>query len=374
MEHILPYAARHEMFPPGGLVLCALSGGGDSVALLHYLHSHGLRVAAAHFNHHLRPNAADDAAFARRFCAALGVPFYLGEGKVGELPGNVEENARNARYAFLEKTAAEIGAAVIATAHNANDNLETVLLHLTRGCGLNGLCGIHPKRGKLVRPMLQTTRAAVEDYLTQNHLEYVTDPTNLDDGYSRNRIRHQVVPVLESLNPRVAEGVGRMTEYLRADEHALLALAAGRGAGELPALEHRRAAAEEEEHRLVPQTLLPGRILVVTTGLWAVELTWTETVPEYAPNPAEYYLSGGKSDVFEVKARQTGEFLHPPNRTGKTLKKWMNELKIPEKHRDVTPVLHQNGKLVAAAAVGPDRAALARAGESGYHLIWYKLS
>lgn len=399
MEHILPYAQRHRLFPPGGLILCALSGGGDSVALLHFLKTHGFPVAAAHFDHHLRPNSGSDAAFARAFCQRLGVPFYLGEGEVGAMAGNVEENARNARYAFLEATGVTIGAAAIATAHTANDNLETVLMHLTRGCGLQGLTGIYPQRGNLVRPMLQTTRKEVERYLEENGLEYVTDQTNLDDTYVRNRIRHHVVPVLERVNPRVAQRVADMTEYLRQDEAVLKTMAkdlAGECAYPTPVGSGVDPHSPPILHRLppgatlarsgvspgsppafppvfTPQTLLLDRILMVTTHLWAVELKWVESTPEYEPNPLNYYLSGTKTDVFQVRSRQTGDFLHPPNRTGKTVKKWMNELKIPEKYRDLTPILNKNGKIVAAAAIGPDRSALARVGEPSFQVIWYKL-
>lgn len=376
MEHILPYAESQNLLPRKGSVLCALSGGGDSVALLHYLKRQGFSVAAAHFDHHIRPNSGQDAAFCRRFCAELGVELWVGEGEVGAMEGNLEANARAARYAFLEETAEKIGAEVIATAHTASDNLETVLMHLTRGCGLNGLCGIQPRRGKIVRPMLQTTRKAVERYLEENGLEFVTDQTNLDDSYVRNRIRHQVVPVLESVNPRVTEQVSCMTELLRQDEAALRTLAERTPEpARPPSLAHRAPPSHPVlwPPVLSPRTLPFGRRTQVLPGRWAVKLEWTDKTPEFEPKPLEHYLSATKMDEFAVRARQVGDEIHPPNRTGKTVKKWLNELKIPENQRDNLPMMTKNGKLVAAAAIGPDAGALAGEGEPSVHVIWYKI-
>ena len=125
-------------------------------------------------------------------------------------PAMWRPTARAARYAFLEKTAAQTGAAVIATAHNADDNLETVLLHLARGCGLNGLTGIRPRWGIVVRPMLKVPRSAVDAYVEALALPYVEDATNADTAYARNRLRHQVLPVLRSINPKVAEAAGQV--------------------------------------------------------------------------------------------------------------------------------------------------------------------
>lgn len=375
MEHILPYAESLNLLPRKGLILCALSGGGDSVALLHYLKRQGFFVAAAHFDHQIRPNSGQDAAFCRRFCRELGVGYWEGAGDVKAMGGNLEAAARAARYAFLEETAEKIGAEVIATAHTASDNLETVLMHLTRGCGLNGLCGIQPRRGKIVRPMLQTTRKAVERYLEENGLEFVTDQTNLDDSYARNRIRHQVVPVLESVNPRVTEQVSRMTELLRQDEAVLQTLAERTPEpARPPALAHRSPPpAGEPPLSLTPRTLPFGRRVTVLPGRWAVKLEWTENTHKHEPNPLEYYLFGTKSDEFAVRARQVGDEIRPPNHRRKTVKKWLNELKIPENQRDNLPMMTKNGKLVAAAAIGPDAGALAGEGEPSVHVIWYKI-
>lgn len=384
MEHILSYSAKHRMFPPNRPILCAFSGGGDSTALLHFLKFYGFTVAAAHFDHHLRLSSEWDAACARRFCEKHNIPFYLGEANVAAMEGNVEENARNARYAFLEATADQIGAAVIATAHTADDNLETVLMHMTRGCGLNGLTGIQPCRGRVVRPMLHTTRQAVEEYLEENDLDYVTDPTNADDRFVRNRIRHQVVPILKDINPKLLRHIMSMTEYLREDERILNDLARDeRLASRNPALAYRRTPPPPPSLLpstpplppcLTPQTLLSGRTLVVSDGAWAVKMDWVDSTPDFQPKWHDFYLSAEKTDVFAVRGRKTGDRLHPPNRTGKTVKKWLIEMKIPEKQRDFVPILTKNqDAVVAAAVIGPDQAALAKAGQPSVHIIWYKL-
>ena len=208
-------------------VLCALSGGADSVCLLHALwtlsKARGFRLCAAHFDHGIRGEEAKrDAAFARELCAKLGIPFLGGEGDVPRYARQqqlgTEAAARELRYAFLEKAAEELSCRYIATAHQADDNAETMLLHLTRGSGAKGLCGIPRQRGRLIRPLLYVTREEVETYLVENALEHVEDSTNENDDYSRNLLRHQVIPVLRQLDPAFSSAVGRTSALLTRDE------------------------------------------------------------------------------------------------------------------------------------------------------------
>lgn len=351
MERILSFSRDQGLLTREGLTLCAVSGGPDSVALLHFLKAQGFPVAAAHFDHHLRPTSGRDRAFVEALCRDWGVPCYVGEGFLADLSGNTEDNARSARYAFLEETAAAIGAARIATAHNANDNLETVLLHMTRGCGLQGLCGIRPRRGIIVRPMLQTPRSAIEDYLKAHGLSYVTDETNADDRYARNRLRHQVVPVLESLNPRVAETAARMTGRLRQDLERLGPWAPAAEPEDLPPLE--------------PRAVTVGRR--VDTPLWTLETAWA-VCPDTPPTPNAFYLK--PLEPLALRCRQTGDLLHPPFRTGKTVKKWMIELKVPRWERPATPVLTAGETLLAVAGIGPQAGCLAAPGERAIQVAW----
>ncbi len=206
------------MLAAGEPVLVALSGGADSVALLRALLALGYPVRAFHLNHCLRGGEADrDEAFCRALCEKLDVPLIVERIDIGAQAAGegVEATARRIRYERL--TAAAQGAKV-ATAHTADDNLETMLFHLARGTGPKGLAGIPPVRGEIIRPLIGVERAQVEAYLAELGQDYVTDSTNLGDDYTRNRIRHEVVPVLRQLNPSVCGAAARLAALLRQDE------------------------------------------------------------------------------------------------------------------------------------------------------------
>ena len=226
---------EYAMLPTGGHVLCAVSGGADSVCLLHLLkgraEAEGFALTAAHFDHGLRgEDSRRDAAFVEQLCRDWGVPCVTGSGDVAaearRRGAGIEETARDLRYTFLEQTADRVGAGVIATAHNADDNVETLLLHLVRGSGLQGLTGIPPRRGRLVRPLLTTPRAEIEAYLEAHGLPHVEDASNADPAFARNKLRHQVLPLLRDLNPRLEESLGEAIGRLRADNDYLNAQAA----------------------------------------------------------------------------------------------------------------------------------------------------
>ena len=215
------------LLPAGSHILCAVSGGRDSVCLLHLLlTTPGIRLSCAHFNHQLRGAESDgDEVFVRSLCEDWHIPFYSGSGDVRayakEQGMSIETAARELRYAFLYATAEAIGADRIATAHNAEDNAETLLLRLARGTGLRGLCGIPEERGKLIRPLLGTTRAEIEAYLRENALPHREDGTNALDEAARNRLRHYALPALESVNGSYAKNITRCIESLRQDEDYL---------------------------------------------------------------------------------------------------------------------------------------------------------
>lgn len=219
-----------RLLPGEGTVLCAVSGGADSVYLLYRLLESGASVECAHFNHCLRGAESDrDEAFVRGLCAQLGLKGHFGRGEVAAFAAReglgTEDAARRLRYAFLEETADETGAAAIATAHTADDNAETMLFNLARGAGLKGLCGIPERRGRVIRPILDTTRREIEAYLAERGIAHVEDSTNAGDEYARNRIRHHAVPALESVNPGFAASAFRAARLLRRDEEYLEGLA-----------------------------------------------------------------------------------------------------------------------------------------------------
>lgn len=207
-------------------VTVALSGGADSMALLHLLHSNreelGINVEAAHFNHLIRGDEAErDEQFVKEQCKLLGIKLYSGQGDVPayskEKGISLETAAREMRYDYLSRVNKDF----VATAHTASDNLETVIFNIARGTALDGLCGIPPKRDIFIRPLIYCSRKQIEDYCKENNISYVTDSTNLSDDYTRNKIRHNVVPVLKEINPSVERAVIRMSSSLKEDSEYL---------------------------------------------------------------------------------------------------------------------------------------------------------
>ena len=218
---LLTFIREQELISPGDRVICALSGGADSVALLFAMYllreKLDIRLEAAHFNHHLRGEESQrDEFFARELCARYDIPLHVGGGQVQPGKKGLEAAAREARYAFFETLDGKI-----ATAHTADDNAETVLLHLIRGTGLKGLGGIAPQRGKLIRPMLSITRQEVDAFLSEWSLPHVEDSSNDTDAFLRNRVRHHVMPLLRQENPRIGENLSKLALRLRLDEDFL---------------------------------------------------------------------------------------------------------------------------------------------------------
>ena len=201
-------------------VLAAVSGGADSVALLHALLALGQRVAVAHVHHGLRGSAADaDLAFVAELARALGAPFRTAHVAAGERDGrSPEARARALRYEALERLRVELDCAHLATAHHADDQAETVLLRAIRGTGLDGLAGIRPSldEGRVLRPLLALRRAELRAYLDRRGLASREDASNADLAVPRNRLRHEVLPVLEAIHPRAAERLAALAELARA--------------------------------------------------------------------------------------------------------------------------------------------------------------
>lgn len=237
---LLKRAPRAVLPQAGQRVLCAVSGGLDSMCLLHMLEAwckeRGGQVVAAHFNHRLRGAAADrDEEFVRETCARWGIPLAVGQGDVGEYAKreglSTEEAARNLRYAFLRRTAADRECEHLYTAHHADDNAETVLLNLIRGTGLTGLTGMNWEQNGLCRPLLGVTRGELEAYAARWGVPHVEDETNADpEAAARNLMRLQVMPLLKELNPRAVEHICGTARRLRGVDRSLEQDAAARTA------------------------------------------------------------------------------------------------------------------------------------------------
>lgn len=221
INKIFSFVKQHNMINKGDTVICGLSGGADSVCLLLVLHEIsseiGFKVNALHVNHCLRGNESDrDENFCRELCSELDIPFKAVSCNVTafaeEKQLSVEEAARIIRYRIFSENSA---GSKIATAHNANDNLETIIFNLARGSALKGISGIPPVRENIIRPLLSVSRQEIENYLNTLNQCYVTDSTNLSDDYTRNKIRHQVLPVLCGINPSLIETSVNSAETLR---------------------------------------------------------------------------------------------------------------------------------------------------------------
>jgi tRNA(Ile)-lysidine synthase len=227
-EKVLKTIKKFQLVPKGSKVLVALSGGPDSVTLLHVLLSLKeelqLQVFAAHLNHMLRGEESErDEKFVKELCKKWNVPLLTGKVNVKELSKgkNVEAVAREVRYKFLQEKLKEVNGDLIATGHTASDLLETVLLNLVKGTGIKGLRGFLPKRDRVVRPLFEVTREEVEAYVKEKGLPFVIDSSNLSTEYERNLLRLKVVPVLKEINPSLETAILRTTEILRDVEEFL---------------------------------------------------------------------------------------------------------------------------------------------------------
>src|SRR4030042_1676165 len=211
------------------LLLVGVSGGPDSLCLLHLLHALGYPIIAAHVNHAVRPEAAEESRLVKQYADQLGVDFVSCQVDVlsysNEFSISIEEAARRMRYRYLFEQAVDKNAAAVLVGHNAHDQVETILMHLLRGSGLSGLRGMEYRtlpnpwsvRIPLVRPLLSTIREDILSYLAENGLNPISDKSNLDTSFFRNRLRHELLPILESYNPRFRDNLLRAGQIMRDD-------------------------------------------------------------------------------------------------------------------------------------------------------------
>ena len=392
LNKLLSQIRRFEMISPGDTVICAVSGGADSMALLWgmYLLKEKLDITleAAHFNHGLRgPESDRDEAFVRAVCSGYGITCHVGSGEVKPGKKGLEAAARAARYAFFSTLSGKI-----ATAHTADDNAETVLMHLVRGTGLKGLGGITPVNGNLIRPMLTLSREDVLEFLDSYHLSFVQDSSNETDAFLRNRLRHHVMPLLKQENPRLSQNLSVMAMELRNDEAALQAMAAmtGRDVAALqqaePAVRNRAIAAflkesgvvePEREHIALAQNLVfsdkPSATADFSGGV-RISRNYNElAVAKKAQTLSERELvCPGVTEVPEagirvccgdggvwvklqgklvLRSRRSGDTIRLSGGT-KTLKKLFIDRKIPAAERDLIPVLADDLGVLAVYGIG----------------------
>lgn len=219
MQKVTQYINQYKLFSAEDKILVALSGGADSVALLRLLLTLGYTCEAAHCNFHLRDAESDrDEAFVSNLCKVHQVPLHIvhfnTKQEAAKLHISIEMAARELRYEWFEKTRKACGATVIAVAHHQDDSVETFLLNLIRGTGINGLRGIRPKNNHIVRPLLCLDRKEIIDYLESIGQSYVTDSTNLQDEYTRNKIRLNLLPMMREINPSAKESILTTAKHL----------------------------------------------------------------------------------------------------------------------------------------------------------------
>lgn len=427
---------RFSLIPPGSGVLCALSGGADSMYLLCRLlegrEKYGWRVGAAHLNHGLRDAARRDEEFVQSWCGARGVPLAVGREDVSAFAReeglSLEEAGRILRYRFLEDAARREGLELIATGHHAGDNAETVLMNLIRGCGLNGLTGIPERRGNIVRPMLEVSRQEIKGYLTAHNVPHVEDETNTDLTYTRNKVRHQLLPLLEELNPQAAAHITAAARRLREDEALLaaqaaplleealdipdglalpvrvlrdsprpLALRCCAGALDRAGLEggavhlerilelalgddpsarlHLPGGSVRRQYELMvfspgpaPEPPSPAELTEGETrwGSWSITCCQAVCPAKAYVSPWEFYLRPG---AYLIRPRREGDKITLGKRPEKTVKKLMIEGRVPAHWRELVPVLAVGERAAALGGFGPDRACLAVPGEPALHII-----
>ena len=218
-KRIQHFIEERNLFALNDKVLVALSGGADSVALLHVLIDLGYKCECAHCNFHLRGEESNrDENFVRALCNEIHIPLYIKhfdtESYAKEKQISIEMAARELRYAWFEELRKETGATVIAVAHHRDDSVETFLLNLIRGTGINGLKGIQAKNRYIVRPLLETSREDILNYLDYLKQDYVTDSTNLQDEYLRNKIRLNLLPIMKEMNPSIMESIQETSQKL----------------------------------------------------------------------------------------------------------------------------------------------------------------
>lgn len=229
MARIDQAIARHNLIQPYSTIILGLSGGPDSMFLLHVLarlHNQGtINLVAAHLDHEWRTNSSDDALFCQKICDQLGVPLTIQKmSQLSAAPkfnGSLEERGRIMRRHFLETVRAQHQASAIALGHHADDQQETFFIRLIRGTSLSGLIGMQPKSGSYIRPLLTVHKAEILNYLTHHAIPYCIDPSNESDAYLRNRIRNRVIPALQSCDQRFDKNFFTTLERLSKTEEAL---------------------------------------------------------------------------------------------------------------------------------------------------------
>lgn len=406
---------KYDMLSEGATVVCAVSGGSDSMALLNILNAlkseYGIKLLAAHVNHGLRGETADrDERFVRAKCSEMDVELHVLKADVAkkakENGMGIEECGRQVRYEFFNSLGDDV---IIATAHNLSDRTETFLFNFTRGSSLRGLCSIPAVRDNIIRPLIDCTKDEINSFCRDNSIEYVTDETNSDVIYSRNRIRHNVVSQLREINPSFEKCASRCIDSLNEDEMFLISLAketvnnaetyCGYDAkilidSALPILRRALIMIVEKETGVTPEFRSLEKIIGIlgesgniqinggvtvrvrkgvldfpscSFGLGDVKIETeiinikdTNNLQNISKQDLEYFLDYDKihGRMF-VRSREAGDRISLAARgCTKSLKKLFNELSVPPEKRDSIAVVADDDGLLILEGIGIDRRAV----------------
>jgi len=229
LETVKTYINKHQMIEKNDKILLAVSGGPDSMALLHIMaalqRDWQFKIGVAHLNHQLRPEAESEQQYLQSYCSAQDIVFYTRTVDVGDYARrekkSLEEAGRDQRYQFFKELCSQFGWQKVATAHHKDDRAETVLMHLLRGTGIKGLRSIMPVSGSIIRPLLAISKAEILAYLNLNTVKYFIDDSNYDLSYLRNRVRHELLPLLKKYNPQIISGLNQLADIAEAENFAL---------------------------------------------------------------------------------------------------------------------------------------------------------
>lgn len=444
IDKVYKYVTENDLFSAPCHLVVGVSGGADSMALLRCLvqwPKFGLRLTAVHIHHGLRGLDADrDAFLVQKFCETYNVNYRLHRADVAAIAADqhisIETAGRELRYDVFEQVRRQVGADYILTAHTASDQTETVIMHLARGCGPDGLSGIPVKRDLIRRPLLCCSRDEIEAFCRLKHIAYVIDETNYDTQYTRNRVRHEVLPLLRSMNPAVDSALLRLSQHSAEDATLLRTMAidvlhkAENGdswyvdsfleqpkpirrrmilallrEASVPSIEETHIVAVEKIlYSGVGEACLPGCV-TVTVGQGRLSIghhSPTRSAPQdilVNEFPLTTFFGSTKFSVsiqdasvyrnvhnlfanpvidydkiqgqLYIRCRREGDYFHPADRNvGKTIKKLMNEWRIPANERATFPLVCDDNGVVLVPGYACDER-VKPSDDTKHFLVWH---
>ncbi len=426
-KKVLETIQKNNLIDKGDTVIAAVSGGADSMALLDVLITHrvslGIDIAVAHVNHGLRPEAEAEAQFVADYCDIHGIPFHLECADVASLSAKEgigeELCGRRVRYSFFSNLLKQYPSSKLATAHHKNDNAETVLMHIIRGAGLRGVCGIDYKRDNIIRPLLDVSRAEIEGYCSEKNISYCTDMSNFSADYTRNKLRLKTIPHIEcEYNKSFCDALTRLSASVSEDFSFIEAyaykkyseLADNKSVDIKSLLSEHKAISKRIIRHMIADALgrnddishvyvedvynlansgKTGKEVILCENVFAqivygrlkIDKKSTDTDFSYRISEgetvyvkeADIYISMVREDGLGfvlsdydnvyITNRRRGDVFFPEGFSGsKKLKEFMIDSKIPKDERNRTPIIRYNEEILSVSDIRRDRRCLGTGG------------